>query len=129
MREIKFRGLSLSANNWLFGQYARSLYEEDHYILEDLIHVGSSEWGTDADAIHCKTLGQFTGIADKKGVEIYEGDIVIDKHATKGVVKYIQSDTAFKIELDDGRLFFLSNDIDELKVIGNIHQNPELLED
>lgn len=84
-------------------------------------------WLNDALSLSDEVLMQYTGCKDKNGAEVHEGDIVTDKHMTKGVVKYVQSDAAFKIVSDDDRLFFLTSDIDGLTVIGNIYENPELL--
>jgi len=118
-REIKFRAKN-TKNELVYGGYAELATQGD-YLAPSIIDSGF------VHAVNAKTLGQFTGSTDKNGKEIYEGDVVIDKQVTKGVVKYIQSDAAFKIESDDGRLFFLTSDIDGLEVIGNIYENPELL--
>ncbi|RAS75222.1 YopX family protein [Priestia endophytica] len=73
---------------------------------------------------------QYTGIKDQKGTDIYEGDIVqtvglmIDN---KGIVKFI--DGAYCIEAFDGKEgWFLFQEIEENEVIGNVYENPELVE-
>ena len=79
---------------------------------------------------------QYTGMRDRNGKEIYEGDIVISKGdvSVLYVVKfgqYMYSDACFFLEeISDTNppLRFFSRGIDQTEIIGNIYQNPELLE-
>lgn len=78
------------------------------------------------------TLMQYTGLKDKNGKEIYEGDIVKREPMSPGGL-----DRIGKITFEDGVIWLESNvdsvclydEIDELEVIGNIYENPELLEE
>lgn len=78
---------------------------------------------------------QFTGLTDKNGKEIYEGDIVIakghpnftDKKTVKGIIEWIKIDACFAVQDHSDEIFTIGRFEKKIEVIGNIHQNPELL--
>lgn len=76
-------------------------------------------------------IEQYTGLKDKNGKEIYEGDIVVNTYYDDGEmykVLWVDDSVAFGMEsLDDMELYKLP--LESLEVIGNIHENPELLEE
>jgi hypothetical protein len=143
MREIKFRGLRTDGKGCVYGQLAYFFNNKEMpYIMPDCF-FGTKEFGEEDDngnpiiendflalggfvSVKPDSVGQFTGVHDKNGKEIYEGDLYKDEH----------EDLFEVVRLDCGRyaLKFLDNDyVDELidwsciEVIGNIHENPELL--
>ena len=109
-----------------------SLHIEDEYV--DLFKTNIYEkrsdnpWAKISDVI----LMQCTGLKDKNGVAIYEGDVLhfepFENHGNDRVVQYING--AYRGELiRSGDSTLLSDCVYETKVIGNIYQNKELLED
>ena len=125
MRIIKFRGLRTDGKGWVYGGYFQHTPDEDgvrYYIFD--FNEGAVE-------VIPESVGQFTGLHDKNGKEIYEGDILktfpiisSDKIAYDSfnvLVKFINSSW-----IANGVLGKRQAEISE--VIGSISENPELLE-
>jgi uncharacterized phage protein (TIGR01671 family) len=91
--------------------------------------IGINEWST----VIPETVGQYTGLTDKNGKKIFEGDIVktnkFNEPNKKYIIKYALQFGAF-IGEDKYHMYFTTfdGDSDQFEVIGNIHDNPELLE-
>lgn len=129
MREIKFRGFTtnLVNNMWVEGDLIH-YYTDEIYILPqngrywDISH--------DGDTVVKESIGQYTGLKDKDGKEIYEGDIL---EFSKGGIMYVEWNDDFKMfVLVDPRGKKASLNIciyatEHVKVIGNIFENKELL--
>ena len=126
MRTIKFRGKIKVTGKWMYGDITR-LYEDE------FMQIDISDWD-----VFPETIGQFTGIVDRNGEEIYEGDI-IQTYDSKGKpilheVYYLESEARFATKLigyenlNEGSL--TQKWINELdfEVIGNIFDNRELLQ-
>lgn len=127
MREILFRGKF--GNEWKYGFL--SIEPKGLVIKEPYKNESSNVWHIDAD-----TVGQYTNMLDKNGTKIFEGDIVelIDPSYGDcyGVVQYDIDETEFQIMCDSfyevlGRYCYSYSK--NIEVIGNIHDNPELMEE
>ena len=141
-REILFRGKRVNNGEWVEGSYwySRRSNTYQHFVFDD-----EGVWvGVDPN-----TVGRFTGLTDRNGVKIFEGDIVRWHDNTELSVggqiaevcfgKYRDADSVFDdifplgfyIRFSDKNCVTISW-LDEYKnyfdIIGNIHNNPELLE-
>lgn len=121
MREILFRGKQFFFNDWIEGTG----------IFNDGINTWLSfndpekaiAYGLNLKRVHAETIGQFTGLTDKNGKKIFEGDIV-ERAGKKCVVKWSEEDAKFIIIGAMTRLDFSLCFAEHLEVIGNIHDNP-----
>ena len=143
MREILFRGKRHNAE-WVFGCYYKQTecYGDaciNHLIItthEDL----SFDQAMDYYEVLPETVGQFTGLTDKNGKKIFEGDIVAQnwydhnepEDDSFGEVVFCEYDCSFSVmDVDKDGIVPLGKCHAyhwECEVIGNIHDNPELLE-
>lgn len=127
MREILFRGKRPYDGEWVEG----NLFIPDKEDTPTQICIGTNIVRITYD-ITPETVGQYTGLTDKNGKKIFEGDIVkTDKFNTPNkryVIKYDLLLGAF-IGEDNGTMYFTTFDGDSelFEIIGNIHDNPELL--
>ena len=123
MREIKFRAKHLNRDKFVYGDLVIKC-SVPHIVTSPGVLVG----------ININTVGQFTGLYDKNGTEIYEGDIIKAKTYFYGKEKEI----IYEIKFDDD----IENDSfgepltigycllgSEYEVIGNIYDNPEIIKE
>lgn len=123
-RQIKFRGKRSDNGMWIDGDLVTSLTPRGSMIKCPAIHTVYGTIGT--FFVFPKTVGQNTGFKDCNGREIYEDDIVTDKYGSIGKIAF--TDYGWNVDCA-GDLFPVVEMIEEgLQVIGNIYDNPELLE-
>ncbi|MDC0763436.1 YopX family protein [Brevibacillus sp. AG] len=135
-REIKFRGMDLDGQ-WHYGNLAVLVENVRH--LKQGHYISNSVGLPFAYQVRPETVGQFIGLPDKNVKEIYERDIAKNKHGAIGVIKFHKSWGGFYFDTvlglnEEKELVRMSsavamwNDWGTLEVIGNIYENPELLE-
>lgn len=133
MREILFRGKGIFTGKWHYGFFGKKLNvntsEDEFFIIESTYTASTdSSYFTDTDVAN-ETIGQYTGVKDRNGKKIFEGDI-IEEDEGDGVVVYLEQFACYALEYKDvaGRLFNASLfDCRNIEIVGNIHDNPELL--
>ena len=116
MREIKFRGKD-KYGVWHYGGYVDYLGKPR--IVNEV--TDGPLYALATEQVIPETLGQFTGLRDKNGVEIYEGDLVRTMH---GVYEVVFESGAYRIK--KGSLKFILVDGSYYEVVGNVHDAPEL---
>jgi len=138
MREIKFRGKRLDNGEWVYGDYHRRAGG-----VHCIIAMEPDEQGKVCYVVHQvdpKTVGQYTGWLDSDGVGMYEGDVlnvqynisidrenvcvVFGNNAVETTCGFYFSDNG---TTDYGHTWVFRDFLPDQKVIGNIHDNPELL--
>lgn len=158
MREIKFRGKRVDNSEWVYGYLQK--YQETHASRLCICAVSVRTW---RDALLYEvipdTVGQFTGLLDKNGKEIYEGDVICMHHffvkydsyepkpirRAYGIEVYsdnlrttVSYNRNYAVEFNPRKGWICRNGSDQhvirpfdgkvnVEVIGNIHDNPELM--
>ncbi|KRT94825.1 YopX family protein [Bacillus glycinifermentans] len=128
MREIKFRGKPIEDYGdikWFYGGIDLNHDDKLAYISTPYNGHVPVEW---------ESIGQYTGLKDDTGREIYEGDVVkfksvyYENKIMKAVVKFKDSLGAFVFDMgDDQGTWIMNASMREIEVIGNIYENPDLL--
>ena len=119
MRTIKFRAQDIASNKWLYGDLRH--HKDDVCIFK--------QEGNSGEQVKRDTIGQFTGLYDVDGQEIYEGDILkVGSEKTKIEVRFVRGVFAFLWNGNIDDEFPCNAPTQEwAKVVGNIHDNPKMI--
>ena len=132
MREIKFRGKRPNSGKWVYGLL---YYSIDHsYKIVEYMEVAPTMQDPCGDCINIfhdidlNTVGQYTGLKDKNGKEIYEGDVF--KLGAEKEVFEVRFEHGCFLAYRNGKQFGIVGELQVcfIEIIGNIYDNPELLE-
>jgi uncharacterized phage protein (TIGR01671 family) len=136
MREIKFRGTGVDDGDWVYGSLV--IDDQKYYILEKVETVneygdGTDFYATDWSEVIDETVGQYTGLKEKNGLEIYEGDVLRDSESIV-IVKFVDGEFSVDYRTMGGKWRNYGSLFDYLKdyegeVIGNVYENYELIKE
>ena len=132
MHEILFRAKAINRNkgyhktsykngDWVYGLITR-LYDER---FENLPAEMTNVNGVSGIEVDYKTIGQFTGLIDNNGNDIFEGDVV--DYIASDVIGNPKTGTIIVEDMTDYDTMIYLNHSNEVKIIGNIYDNPEPL--
>ena len=131
MREILFRGKRVSDGKWVEGCYCKQYNSEPPHARDGIMHErldGMVDYST--TEVARETIGQYIGLCDKNGKKIFEGDIMpVWEGGEKYLYKVIYCGDCFMLSMLDSEQgsYPLSVKHSISEIIGNIHDNPELM--
>ena len=131
IREVIFRGKRTDNGKWECGDL---LSPNEFNAIPHIVYIAYlNEYGDIGEIstpVIPETVGQYTGLTDKNGVRIFEGDIIQSlESSVTGLVQWFPEHSAFMVWCKSANeVGFLYECADIIKIIGNIHNNPELLE-
>ena len=139
MREILFRAKAINRDS-IDGRCRRTDYKNGDWVYGLITKPYNEKYdfpaemrntdGVTGSEVDSKTIGQFTGLTDKNGVKIFEGDIIQNVTEEKtAVVQWFSEHSAFMLWCkSENQVYWLyDNDFHNIEVIGNIYDNPELI--
>jgi len=125
-REIKFRAWDKNGDGMFYNiQNGISFEDGSQYDFSSFLEKQN-------DDIHDWIVMQYTGLKDKNGKSIYEGDVIKNKEKEISEIVFKEAGYWEKLKLSDGRYIHLrlnrvESRVNEIEVIGNIYENPELI--
>ena len=131
-REILFRGKSIGIDVWLYGKlFNYGLTAPSNVTCISVCVPTTWKEAYNFYAVNPDTIGQYTGLKDKNGKKIFEGDVVIIAEKLKAKVIYYGGAYRMQSEfsptpIDTTDMGYMMREF-SIRVIGNIHDNPELI--
>lgn len=131
MRELKFRGKRVDNGEWIFGSLV--LYTQDGFQRADIIQrhdiLDFDYHGKDIRIpVKPETVGQYTGLKDKNGKEAYFKDIVESGEFGKLIIVWDEEYSRIALKSTVNKYMISIGILKFCEIIGNIYENPELLE-
>ena len=134
MRKILFRGKTPSQDKYFDdGEWVQGFYTcfngEEHRLYSGYAEADCGEYYPDWCNVIPETVGQYTGLTDKNGKKIFEGDIGKGfnmLHPDRKIYQVVYEENGFYYCDEDG-VTWHPDHIDNFEIIGNIYDNPELL--
>lgn len=130
MREIEFRGYSLYQKKFVFGDLVHETKETCIRVKQTIEVQGSGDAKNSiiTYVVKPETIGQYTGLKDKNGTKIFEGDILkANNWASNWIVQFDVKKLRFNCIMNKNGNCNDFIPTQSVEVIGNIHDNPELL--
>ncbi len=125
MREIKFRIWDIDKRKFIVNETDRLGYGDTKKCMSERVDFENNSVEINADESYI--LSEYTGLKDMKGKEIYEGDILFETFREE-YFKVVFENGSFRAEVDEYSLD-LEDYANICEVVGNIYENPELLEE
>ncbi len=126
-REIKFRGKRIDNGEWIYGDFISDGENSPNKDLGFIMPPDASSYDrNNFIAISLKTLGQFTGLKDKNGKDVYDSD-KLKGFGKTWFIKWQKEEARFLLMCYEVTMFKFMDEVDKMEIYGHIYENSELL--